>query len=535
MGFFTFLFLVGLALAFPRCYFWILQTIVKEKTTTTKKKPLKTIAFLHPHCEGGGGGERVLWEAIHELLLNRHKLSIEKIIIYGAASNDKRLSKSISYEDKCTLMLKQTLDKVKSRFNIDIDANTQAHLKIIPIYWYWIIDAKYHPFATLFTQSFCAMFLMLEALFIRSKTSDLPHCVIDTTGLPFTYPFIRWCFSKQTCKIMSYVHYPVISSDMISRVSHGTQMYNNQTIYTRYKPLKLLKLWYYDIFAMLYGLCGFCFVDCVMVNSSWTKDHIVQLWGNCVARLLAFLHLPKTLWRSQRQQQVELVYPPCDVSELSSDNSDSAQRKPWVLSVGQFRPEKNHLLQIDSFQLFLEKLAKSKTSQSKWQPKLIMVGGVRNDEDKSRVAELQKKIEEKGLQHAIEIQVNLEWNKLCQLFQESFVGLHTMRDEHFGICVVEYMLAGLVVLAHCSAGPLMDIVGNGARENTTRLKTERGFLCSTVDEYADTLVDIFEKFDNGNGWKQMKTTAKTYAINYFSNTAFRVKFRTCVGKTLKAK
>jgi alpha-1,2-mannosyltransferase len=33
-----------------------------------------------------------------------------------------------------------------------------------------------------------------------------------------------------------------------------------------------------------------------------------------------------------------------------------------------------------------------------------------------------------------------------------------MRDEHFGISVVEYMAAGAVPLAHDSAGPRMDIV-----------------------------------------------------------------------------
>jgi alpha-1,2-mannosyltransferase len=37
------------------------------------------------------------------------------------------------------------------------------------------------------------------------------------------------------------------------------------------------------------------------------------------------------------------------------------------------------------------------------------------------------------------------------------IGLSTMRDEHFGINVVEFMAAGLVTLSHASAGPLLDI------------------------------------------------------------------------------
>jgi alpha-1,2-mannosyltransferase len=38
------------------------------------------------------------------------------------------------------------------------------------------------------------------------------------------------------------------------------------------------------------------------------------------------------------------------------------------------------------------------------------------------------------------------------------VGLHTMWNEHFGIGVVEMLAAGLVTVAHDSAGPQMDIV-----------------------------------------------------------------------------
>jgi alpha-1,2-mannosyltransferase len=34
-----------------------------------------------------------------------------------------------------------------------------------------------------------------------------------------------------------------------------------------------------------------------------------------------------------------------------------------------------------------------------------------------------------------------------------------MREEHFGISIVEMMSAGLIVVAHASAGPKMDIIG----------------------------------------------------------------------------
>jgi ALG11 mannosyltransferase N-terminus len=42
-----------------------------------------TIAFFHPHCGAGGGGERVLWKMVQVLgdLVDRGML-LEKVIIY---------------------------------------------------------------------------------------------------------------------------------------------------------------------------------------------------------------------------------------------------------------------------------------------------------------------------------------------------------------------------------------------------------------------------------------------------------------------
>lgn len=49
-------------------------------------------------------------------------------------------------------------------------------------------------------------------------------------------------------------------------------------------------------------------------------------------------------------------------------------------------------------------------------------------------------------------------DRLESYLREASVGIHTMWNEHFGISVVEMMAAGLVVVAHNSGGPSMDIV-----------------------------------------------------------------------------
>lgn len=43
------------------------------------------------------------------------------------------------------------------------------------------------------------------------------------------------------------------------------------------------------------------------------------------------------------------------------------------------------------------------------------------------------------------------------------MAIHTMKEEHFGISIVEMMSAGLIVIAHNSAGPKMDIIGSASK------------------------------------------------------------------------
>ena len=82
-----------------------------------------------------------------------------------------------------------------------------------------------------------------------------------------------------------------------------------------------------------------------MVNSSWTEGHINQLWAG----------VEDTKKDSEpttaRPVTVHKVYPPCDTSEFAKipRKSEELFQKEGlikVVSVGQFRPEKDHALQI---------------------------------------------------------------------------------------------------------------------------------------------------------------------------------------------
>lgn len=108
-----------------------------------------------------------------------------------------------------------------------------------------------------------------------------------------------------------------------------------------------------------------------------------------------------------------------------------------------------------------------------------------NPGDEARVAELHRLTTELGLQNDVEVLTNVPYDVLLQQLATATAGIHTMRDEHFGIGVVEFMAAGVVAVAHNSAGPRMDIV----RVNSNGQAT--GFLAATQEEYADALGQVF--------------------------------------------
>ena len=104
---------------------------------------------------------------------------------------------------------------------------------------------------------------------------------------------------------------------MLERVRQRTSAFNNTAAVASSAPRTAAKLLYYRLFARLYGAVGGGFADVVLVNSTWTAGHIRALW-----RVPARTHI---------------VFPPCDTTALEGLPIRAATRRPWVVSVAQFR------------------------------------------------------------------------------------------------------------------------------------------------------------------------------------------------------
>ncbi len=111
-----------------------------------------------------------------------------------------------------------------------------------------------------------------------------------------------------------------------------------------------------------------------MVNSSWTRQHISQLW-----------------WTLKKPS---LVHPPCNVSHLAALPLDRKLKSLFLVSVAQFRPEKDHEKQLHAFSLARERAhadtqrTPSLSSEAVMAARMKMVGSCRNGEDEQRVANL---------------------------------------------------------------------------------------------------------------------------------------------------
>ncbi|XP_045453662.1 GDP-Man:Man(3)GlcNAc(2)-PP-Dol alpha-1,2-mannosyltransferase [Melitaea cinxia] len=404
---------------------------IKERKLQRRKKHGANIAFFHPYCNAGGGGERVLWVAIRAILT---RYPDSHIYIY-----------TVETAEPMTI-----INKVQNQFNVKVEPE---RINFVRLSLKKTIEAETYPYFTLLLQSIGSMVLGMEA-FMKLN----PDIYIDTTGCAFTYPIFRYLAQ---CPVGCYTHYPIITSAMMRRVKHRLTSYNNSSAIARNPLLTWCKLLYYKVFGWLYGVVGRC-ADIVMVNGTWTEDHINELWK-----------IPLNTHR---------VYPPCEVTELKKLRSLVKDSDPIrILSVAQFRPEKDHPLMLQAMYELRNLLIKNELLWNKI--KLVLVGSCRNAADEERVKHLRDLAKHLALENSVSFLVNAPYAQLLQLYQSSALALHAMWNEHFGIGVVECMAAGLITIAHRSGGPLADIIETSEGSRT-------GFLASEPDEYARAILEV---------------------------------------------
>uniref|UniRef100_A0A0P4W684 GDP-Man:Man(3)GlcNAc(2)-PP-Dol alpha-1,2-mannosyltransferase n=1 Tax=Scylla olivacea TaxID=85551 RepID=A0A0P4W684_SCYOL len=417
------------------------------------------VAFFHPYCNAGGGGERVLWCAIRSL---QKKYKNIKCYIY---TGDTEASPE------------EILQKAKDRFNVTLP----QPVEFIFLRSRSIVEAKYYPFLTLFMQSIGSIMLAGEAL-----SKFRPDIFFDSMGYAFTYPVFRFIGG---CVVGCYTHYPTISTDMLNRVSDRLESHNNRRFIANSAVFSFAKMVYYRVFAELYSLVGWS-AQVVMVNSSWTHGHISSLWGV--------------------NRRIHIVYPPCDTEKFKSLEiiPDVEKKVKSIVSIGQIRPEKDHALQLKALHRLCEIVDPATETQ------LVIIGGCRNEEDHQRVTALKDLAASLNIEDKVVWKLNAPFDDLLECVQQGTIGLHTMWCEHFGICVVECMAGGLIMVAHDSGGPKMDIVVDYEGQQT-------GYRALDVESYAQAMKTVLESSSETK--ESMRLAAKS-SVDRFSDAEFEMAF-----------
>ncbi|KAK5116636.1 hypothetical protein LTR62_007310 [Meristemomyces frigidus] len=404
------------------------------------------IAFFHPFCNAGGGGERVLFAAI---LATQRQYPKALCLVY---TGDHDASKD------------QILANVRNRFNIHLNP---ARVCFLYLSTRDFVLANKYPHFTLLGQSLGSLVLGWDAFSLL-----VPDIFIDTMGYSFVLALSKWLFPSVPTG--AYVHYPTISTDMLkslespSTSGHGLNAGSGVGLRGRAKQI------YWHLFAYLYSLTG-ANIDVVMTNSTWTQNHISSLWT------------PSRTKQRRQKHAISVVYPPCAVEELVAkipvDVESERTRTTNLVFIAQFRPEKMHGTIIDAFATFLKQSSHLWENDERQPPNLVLIGSVRDDHDEKRVYKLRLQAQE--IKERVQFVVNAKWPQILEYLRSSSVGVNGMWNEHFGIGVVEYQAAGLISVVNDSGGPKEDIVVEIEGGKT-------GFHATTVEEFAAAFAKVME-------------------------------------------
>lgn len=104
-----------------------LQQSIGIKDSKTGREEI-VLAFFHPHCDSGGGGERVLWVIIDALLQDESLGNKLKICIYCA---------------KAVRNKSQILQGVENNFRINVEKHS-SKISFVHIQTATLLDAKWY-------------------------------------------------------------------------------------------------------------------------------------------------------------------------------------------------------------------------------------------------------------------------------------------------------------------------------------------------------------------------------------------------------
>jgi len=243
---------------------------------------------------------------------------------------------------------------------------------------------------------------------------------------------------------------------------HFFPAYNHYNTYTLALQSYLLKL-KCDILIDTYGITPFPWCDITYFQGSRIIENPTSLGARTTLLLPYFkllrpsksLHKKVVLANSkfkakslkkyfQKEEQVgqahiDVLYPPAATDFFSPSTSDlNKPRKNVSITISRISPTKRleiipHIAELTSKDI-----------------SFIIVGSCYSKETICSILKLAKKL---GVSERLKVFTDISRDELRALLWDSKVYLHTMRNEAFGIAIIEGMASGCTPIVHDSGGP----------------------------------------------------------------------------------
>ncbi|KAA6371440.1 MAG: hypothetical protein EZS28_033033 [Streblomastix strix] len=398
-----------------------------------RKRNKQSIGFLHPNVDQHGGGEKVFWHFADVVAGKTLKNESTEIVIFCAPNK---------FGDNFEELLASAENIFGYKF-VNLEKN--KNIKLLPIkYLQTVYNSRSWPLTLL---------SMALNAFIGGIVCSVIYpvdIIIDTAGYPISFgAFARYSLSS----VCAYIHYPFAYSldRQMAKHSGGKKI----SLLFRKLYYGIVQKLYYNSLKQ----CELMFVNSSWTKARHV-DMISNVEKRKQANSKKDDEISdennnnnNNQSKHELEDQLRVLYPPCDslqyigalqekwrkfgyftnsvvelleqqksiLNEQEKENKykykklptslelltqtihrqwniprSADERVPHIVSIGQFRPEKDHQKQVEAVQILLQKHPELKEDKNKNRFKLVMCGGIVKGGD-AYLNSIKAKIEEYGI------------------------------------------------------------------------------------------------------------------------------------------
>jgi len=342
---------------------------------------------------------------------------------------------------------------------------------------------------------------------------------------------------RRHCSRLYYIHAP-FTSKLIFRIilSLLLELFVLSILRVRYHLIINLVPTFTLIFEDIAYIHFPSFHREILRNETFTSHRIInELYGSLLYVLTSVLTSLISLFFSSRIKSVlyltnssyiklevkrllnknsVVVYPPVEVGKIlkESANAGNRERQNIVITISRISYEKN-LEVIPLIAYYAKSLG--------LQVKFIIAGAVKGSRGLDVLRRIQKISKKLNVEESLLILPNISEERKIMLLCKSKVYIHPMKNEHFGITVVEAMAAGVPVIVHKSGGPYLDIID----------RDRYGLSFENAKEAAELIHSLLT---NNVLWEFYHKSANARSL-LFDEEAFEKKIRFLIKRYLEEK